>query len=192
MKSRLLIEQRRHPALVTGILLDDIEADIEQAVDDTDTQPTDEEKENDSYDKGEFEWNGLTIAIENPKGSTRSGQDKDGNEWSVTMPAHYGEFIGVHSKDKDPLDVYMGDMPESDLVFVVNQRKKDSDVFDEHKVMCGFQDEQSAINAYDAAFNDGLGPKLRKSVIEVRVDDLIDWMDNGDTKKEFTDEWSKP
>lgn len=169
---------------LVAILLEDVEDDIEQAVDDTDVNPTEEEKESDDYDKGEFDLHGLTFALENPKGSTRSGTDKDGNEWSVTMPAHYGEILGTMGKDKDHLDAYIGDNPESQKVWVVNQHKKEGG-FDEHKVFIGFDDEQSVINAYDAAFSDGLGPKLRNSVAQTTVDEFKDWLESGETKKEF-------
>ena len=51
---------------------------------------------------------GLDIAIENPKGSERKGVGKDGEEWSVAMPSHYGFVRRTEGADGDQVDVYVG------------------------------------------------------------------------------------
>lgn len=157
--------------------------DVAAAAAKADKDPSDAEKEAENYRKGHVRLHGLEIAIENAKGSTRSGKDKDGKEWSVTMPAVYGYFKGTQGKDKDHIDCYIGPDPDCELVFVVNQQKKEGG-FDEHKVMLGFKTEKEALETYDAAFTGDLGPKLRKSVVSGSVDQLKHWLENGDTMKE--------
>jgi hypothetical protein len=97
-----------------------------------------EQAEAGNYKKGHVCVQGLEIAIENAKGSTRSGTGKDGKTWKVTMPAHYGYIKGTKGKDKDHLDVYIGPKPGGLMVFVVNQKKEEGG-FDEHKIMLGFE-----------------------------------------------------
>ena len=43
----------------------------------TDTEPTEAQKHEGNYAKGKVNLYGLTISIENPKGSIRRGKDKD-------------------------------------------------------------------------------------------------------------------
>lgn len=134
--------------------------------------------------KGHVRWHGLEIAIENAKGSVRKSKDPE-NPWQVTMFAHYGYIKGTVGKDKDHIDIFLGDHPSSLLAFVVNQVKKDGGAFDEHKIMAGFKSKDEAISTYDKSFTGDLGPKLRKSVVSCTVDQLKLWLDKGDPKKEF-------
>jgi hypothetical protein len=166
------------------VLLDDVNDDVASAAKDADTDPSDAAKESGNYSKGHTRLHGWDIAIENAKGSTRSGKDKDGKGWSVTMPAHYGYIKGTQGKDKDHIDIYIGPDADNETVFVVNQQKKEGG-FDEHKVMIGFPDKEAALKAYDAAFSGDLGPKLRESVVKVTVDEFKDWLKNGDPKKPY-------
>jgi hypothetical protein len=169
---------------VVQVLLDDLNDEVDAAAADADDDPSDAAKESGNYAKGHTKLHGFDIAIENAKGSTRSGKDKDGKEWSVTMPAHYGYIKGTKGKDKDHIDVYIGPDAENETVFVVNQHKEEGG-FDEHKVMLGFSSQDEAIKTYDKAFNGDLGPKLRKSVKKASLEDFKDWLENGDPKKEF-------
>lgn len=148
-------------------------------------EPTDAQKEAGNYKKGHVVIHGLDISIENSKGSERSGKDKDGKEWKVTLPAHYGYIKGTEGKDKDHLDVFIGPDTESEKVFVVNQNKLEGG-FDEHKVMILFKDRSSAIETYDKAYSDGLGPKLRESVVSTTMDKFQEWLKSGDKKKPFS------
>jgi hypothetical protein len=145
---------------------------------------SDDQAEAGNYQKGHVSVQGLEIAIENAKGSTRSGVNKAGEAWKVTMPAHYGYIKGTVGKDKDHLDVYIGDHPGGMLAFVVNQKKEEGG-FDEHKIMLGFESKDEAVAAYDRAFTGDLGPKLRESVVSTTVDKLKDWLKSGNTKKPF-------
>ncbi len=144
-----------------------------------------DQKQAGNYQKGHIRLNGFDISIENAKGSTRSGKNAKGESWSVVMPAHYGYLKGTVGKDKDHLDVYIGEHPGSFLVFVVNQLKEEGGAFDEHKIFFGFQSKDEAIATYDRAFNNGLGPKLRDSVYSMTVDQFKEWVEKGDTKKPY-------
>ena len=64
-------------------------------------QPTDAEIAAGNYKKGHIQLHGLDISIENPKGSTRSGTDKDGNKWESTLTAHYGYIVRVYDENTD-------------------------------------------------------------------------------------------
>lgn len=159
-------------------------AEIEAEAEKAEKPASDEQAEAGNYKKGHVSVQGLDIAIENAKGSTRSGVNKAGEAWKVTLPAHYGYIKGTVGKDKDHLDVYIGDNPGGMLVFVVNQQKEEGG-FDEHKIMLGFASKDEAISTYDRAFTGDLGPKLRESVVSTTMDNLKDWLKSGNTKKPF-------
>jgi len=150
----------------------------------TDTSPTEAQAKSGNYRKGKF-WNhGLQVTIENPKGSTRSGTDANGKEWSVTMPAHYGYLRRTEGNDGDQLDVFIGPDPACDLVYVVDQINQDNGRFDEHKVMTGFHTEAEARKAYRDAFTAGW--KVG-TVTPATWKQLIDWMTNGDLSLPFAE-----
>lgn len=164
------------------------QAKVDAAAAQTDPDPTDAQKESGTYKKGHVTVDGMDISIENEVGSTRSGKDADGNEWSVTMPAHYGYIKGTTGKDKDHLDIYLGPDVGSDTVVVVNQSNPDTGAFDEHKILYGFATKEDALKAYDAAFSDGSGPERRgqltntsaQGVAVMSKEEFKDWLKNGD------------
>lgn len=51
-----------------------------------------------------YNFAGLKISVENKKGSTRSGKDKDGHEWHTFMHYDYGYIRGTEGTDGDHLD----------------------------------------------------------------------------------------
>lgn len=145
--------------------------------------PTDAQKQAGNYAKGHSRWQGLALSIENQKGSERSGTGRDGNPWSVTMPAHYGYFKGTEGADGDHVDFYMGDDEASDFVLVVDQKDADTGAFDEHKVILGTRDAAEALTTYKAGFSDGRGADRIGGVREFSRDEFKDWLANGDTRK---------
>ena len=167
------------------------EAEIEEAANEAATSPTNDlpepteaQKKAGNYKVGKIKLQGLDISIENPKGSVRKGKDKDGEEWSVTMPAHYGYVRRTEGADGDQVDIYLSDRPaESDPVFVVDQVDADTGAFDEHKVFIGFPTQEQVENIYDAAFDDGKGPQRRKAVRSMPMDEFKTWLREGDTTK---------
>lgn len=147
--------------------------------------PSDAMKAAGNYAKAHIKLHGLDIAIENPRGSQRTGTDAGGKPWSVTMPAAYGYIKRTEGADGDHVDVYVGPNPTSDNVFIVDQVDHKTKKWDEHKVLLGFQNEADAIRAYDAAFSDGKGRHRRKDVTLVSVDDFKAWLKSGDTTMPF-------
>ncbi len=143
-------------------------------------EPTEAQKESGNYRKGHVNIQGLDIAIENPKGSERSGTDANGEAWSVTMPDHYGYVKRTEGADGDAVDVYIGPDPQAPTVFVVDQQDHETGKFDEHKAMIGYADEAAARDAYHAAFSDGKGPDRVGAVVPMAMDDFKAWL-KGDT-----------
>ncbi len=117
-----------------------------------DKNPTEAQKEAGNYKKGHVKIDGFDITIENAKGSERSGVDKDGTKWSVTMNNDYGYIRGTQGKDGDHIDVFLGDSGNG--VFVVDQVNSDGE-FDEHKVMYGFSSTEEAKAAYLSNYSPG-------------------------------------
>ena len=148
-------------------------------------EPTEAQKEAGNYQKGHIKVEGLQISIETPKGGTRSGRGPDGSEWSVEMPAHYGDVRGTEGADGDPVDVYVGEDLAAPDVFVVDQVDAETKEFDEHKAFLGFSDEQQVQDTYDAAFDDGRGPDRRQAITRVPVEEFKAWLGEGNTSQAF-------
>ena len=144
-----------------------------------DTSPTEAQKEAGNYKKGHIKLDGFDITIENPKGSTRSGVDANGNPWSVTMNNTYGYIRGTEGVDGDHIDVFLSDDPTQGDVFVIDQVKADG-TFDEHKVMYGFKSALAAKRAYLANYSEGwqgLG-----TITRVSRDDFKKWVKSSHRK----------
>lgn len=152
---------------------------IEAARAQVEQNPTEAQKEAGNYRKGHITIDGYNITLENPKGSERSGTDKDGNKWSVTMNNDYGYIRGTEGVDGDHIDVFLSDTPENGKVFVVDQVNEDG-TFDEHKVIYGFDTRQDAIEAYLANYSPGwtgLG-----QITEVSKDQFKKWIESSHRK----------
>lgn len=162
---------------------------LKSAIDETEINPSDAQKESGNYKKGHIKFGGYDYTIENPKGSTRSGKDADGKEWKVTMHDTYGYIRGKFSKDGDHLDMFINDKADLDNwngdVFVVDQVNPDGS-FDEHKVMYGYDSMDNAKKAYLANYSDGwqgLG-----NITGVSKDEFDKWLDTSNRKlKPFAD-----
>ena len=177
----------------------------------TDPNPSPAQKEAGNYQKGKVTLHGLRLSIENPRGSIRSGTDATGKPWSVTMPHHYGYFLGTEGKDGDHVDFFLGPNPDSQQVLIINQRKVRSDVdtpgrtsssasgnpassiqhpassqFDEHKVMLGFDTPAQAAKAYLSAYTPGW--KGLQSAIPTTIPVLKEWLLHHDTTQPVTRE----
>lgn len=110
--------------------------------------------------QGHAEHQGLRLAIENRKGSVRSGVDKDGKPWHTVMKHPYGYIKGTKGKDGEEIDAYLGPVKDAPTAFVVHQHKASGKGHDEDKVMLGFKSESHARKAYLAHYDDPkfLGP----------------------------------
>ena len=162
---------------------------LKSAIDETEINPSDAQKENGNYKKGHIKFGGYDYTIENPKGSTRSGKDANGKEWKVTMHDTYGYIRGKFGKDGDHLDMFINDKADLDNwngdVFVVDQVNPDGS-FDEHKVMYGYDSMDDAKKAYLANYSDGwqgLG-----NITGASKDEFDKWLDTSNRKlKPFAD-----
>ncbi|MGL4868795.1 MAG: LPD38 domain-containing protein [Aeromonas veronii] len=148
-------------------------------------EPTEAQKEAGNYKKGHLTLQGLDIALENPKGSTRSGTDKDGKAWQSTMAHDYGYIKRTMGADGDHVDVFIGDQPDSETVYVVDQVDPKTGKFDEHKVMMGFADEQAAQDGYLANYEKGW--KGLSAIKAMPMDEFKRWVKEGDTTKPVAD-----
>lgn len=146
-------------------------------------EPTPEQIKAGNYAKGHVTIHGLNIAIENPKGSKRSGVSKDGKAWETVMKHHYGYIKRSEGADDDHVDVFIGDKPESRNVYVVNQVNPETGVFDEHKVMLCFEDREEAAEAYLSNYEAGW--KGMGDMVYMPMDDFREWLEYGDTKTEL-------
>ena len=91
----------------------------------------------------------------------------------------YGYIRGTESVDGDHIDIFLSDNPTEGNVFVVDQINKDGS-FDEHKVMYGFPDMESAKRAYLSNYEEGwqgLG-----NITEVSKEDFKAWIDSSKRK----------
>ena len=100
--------------------------EMKEATKDVNLNPTEGQKEAGNYKKAHIKLQGLDITIENPKGSVRKGTDEKGNKWETKMNNHYGEFVGTKGYDGDPIDVFVGDNPNSNEIFVVDQKNPET------------------------------------------------------------------
>ena len=144
-----------------------------------DTNPTEKQKEAGNYKKGHIKVDGLDVTIEQPKGSIRRGTDANGNKWESEMHNTYGYIKGTESVDGDHIDIFLSDNPAEGNVYVVDQVNKDGS-FDEHKVMYGFADMESAEKAYLSNYEKGwhgLG-----SITGVSKEDFKKWVDSSKRK----------
>ena len=144
-----------------------------------DANPTEAQKEAGNYKKGHIKVDGFNVTIEQPKGSVRRGKDANGKEWETEMHNTYGYIRGTESVDGDHIDIFLSDSPTEGNVFVVDQVNKDGS-FDEHKVMYGFSDMESARKAYLSNYEEGwqgLG-----NITEVSKEEFKKWIDSSKRK----------
>lgn len=138
--------------------------------------PTPEQVRAGNYRKGSLRLHGLPITIETPMFTPRTGKE-DGKPWSIVCMANYGYINGVTGADGDAFDVYVGPVPESQVVVVVNQVKAGKG-FDEHKAVLGFWDADSALTAYRNSYEPdfkGLGSYVTCTMRQFKA-----WLKSGD------------
>jgi len=162
---------------------------LKSAIDETETNPSEAQKESGNYKKGHVKFGGYDYTIENPRGSVRSGVDGDGKPWGIKMHDTYGYIRGKFGKDGDHLDMFINDNADLDNwngdVYVIDQVNPDGS-FDEHKVMYGYDSMDDAKKAYFANYSkgwQGLG-----NITGVSKDEFDKWLDTSKRKlKPFAD-----
>jgi hypothetical protein len=147
----------------------------------TDTEPTEGQKINGNYRKGRARVQGLSIVLENPKGSKRSGKDANGKAWENSMVHDYGYFAGTEGADGDCIDVFIGPDPTSKKVWVIDQMNKDG-TFDEVKALIGFHTKKEAVAGYLDHYPKGwrVGKVTSCSIAELKR-----WMFSDQSDKPF-------
>ena len=168
-------------ALATPQAEPSIDAAIVEAGKETNTEPTDAQKEAGNYKKGHVKIDGFDVSIEQPKGSVRSGVDATGKAWSQKMNNTYGYIRGTEGVDGDHIDVFLSDNLDdwNGTVYVIDQVEKGG-IFDEHKVMYGFNSEEDARKAYLSNYEDGwdgLG-----AITAVSKDEFKKWIESSHRK----------
>lgn len=130
---------------------------------------------------------GLHVVIENPKGSIRNGIGEDGKPWSAKLGADYGYLRGAEGADGDQVDCFVGPDPEgAEFVYIIDQRDTVTKAFDEHKVMLGFPDRDSALAAYKASYSDGQHETRIGAVSVMPMPQFLAWVEAGKFKQPFS------
>ena len=157
---------------------------LQNAIAETETEPTEAQKKAGNYKKGHLTFGGYNFTVETPKGVTRSGKDEQGKPWSVTMHDTYGYILGKIGVDGDHIDMFINDAADLDTfdgnVYVVDQVNPETGEFDEHKVMYGYPSEEAATEAYLANYSKdwkGLG-----KVTSVPKSTFDKWLESSDRK----------
>lgn len=123
---------------------------------------------------GTIEIPGLPkIHVETSKGEWRRGTDKDGKDWAVKMPCHYGEFEGSEGADGDPLDVFVGGNTHAAYVYVIHLKHPGTQEYDEDKVFVGFDAKGSVVRTFAAAYN---RPGFKGGMRRLTFAQLAEWL----------------
>lgn len=157
---------------------------IAQAEAETDTEPTEAQKEAGNYKKGHVRIGQFDITVENPKGSVRRGTDASGKAWEQTMQNTYGYIRGTEGVDGDHIDVFLTndiDGWNGRRVYIVDQYNEDG-TFDEHKVMLGFNDEAEAQDVYLSNYEKGWEYKHKLVMSSVNLPDFEKWINSSHRK----------
>lgn len=161
--------------------------DLTKANAEVDTKPTEAQVEAGNFKHGHLTVQGMEISIEKPAGSIRKGVDKTGKQWAVMLNNSYGYFRRTKGKDGDQIDVFLGDNLTSDSVYVIDQVDPKTGVFDEHKVMLGFNSAQDAKDNYLENYEPvwkGIG-----AISKMSVENFKQWLGDGTrTKKPVSKE----
>lgn len=120
---------------------------------------------------------GMPVKVEVPIGGYRI---KPGVMPVYMANASYGEFSDTKGTDGEPVDCYIGQFPDSNTVYILNQRSKDGG-FDEHKVMLGFLSEEDAASVYTECTS-----FIPLSIVCCTAAQLSWWLKYGDKKKPAT------
>jgi len=119
------------------------------------SHPSQAQIEAGNYKKRHISFQGLEIAIENPKGSVRSGVDRGGKAWSIEMHDDYGYVNGSMGVDGDQVDVFVGRQADADTVYVITTMAPPTfSKRDENKCMLGYVSAEEAKAAFLSHYDD--------------------------------------
>lgn len=150
------------------------QAAVEKEAKKADTNATEAQKEAGNYQKGHVPWKGLDISIETPAGAKRK------TEWPA-LKNIYGYIKGTEGADGDQVDVFIESSGlHEDFVYIVDQVDPDAALFDEHKVMIGFEDAEAARKAYNANYQKGW--KGLGAITPMHVNEFKEWLKDSDNQ----------
>lgn len=147
-----------------------------------DPNPTQQQKLDGDYRKGSLELLGLKIILENSANSYRQGVDESGNPWESLMHNAYGYIEDTIGVDGDEIDVFLNeDFVDDCLIYIVFQKNLNN-IFDEHKIMLGFENEQQAYDAYMSNYKKNWKGFMK--MITMSQNQFSEWLiDKGTTKR---------
>lgn len=123
-------------------------------------------------------YKGLGVVIEYLAGDIRTKRN-DGVTFSNTMPCAYGYILRTTDVHGEEIDVYIANMPHADaLVYVIDQVCPSTCMFDEHKVMLGFESIEEVITTYNEVFGDGSGEKRLGAITTFPGDTIHEWFNS--------------
>ena len=125
--------------------------------------------------QGHTTFQGISIDIENRKGSVRKGKDKDGKPWRTVMKVPYGYIKDSTGADDEEVDCYVGPTKDAPNVYVVHQKKSDG-TYDEDKCIFGVNSKAEAKALYLQHYNT---PKFLGPIKEVPVENFKEQLDSG-------------
>lgn len=148
--------------------------------------------------EGRTTFRGLNISIENDKGSTRKGVDKDGTPWETTMTYPYGYIRKTEGVDGDHVDCFLGPNEDAENVYVIHTNDPSTGKYDEDKCFLGFDSREDAKKAFLENYDD---PKFFGEMDEIPFDDfknkVLDTKDDPEkieaygTSEGVTKEWDE-
>ncbi len=155
-----------------------------------DPSPTEGQKKAGNFPMGHVNVQGFDITIETARGEVREGKDENGKPFSNTMNHHYGYFKRTEGHDGDKIDVFIGNNPNSETVFVIDQVNPETGEFDESKVTLGFTSREEAKDAYMSNYEAGW--EGFSAITEVGVEEFRKWLyDGAKQRKPFSEYASK-
>jgi hypothetical protein len=136
---------------------------------------------------GHVDLHGLDVTIQVPKGGLRKGVDAKGNAWERPASDHYGHIRATEAADGEQHDVYLGPHAESPdaKVFVIDQVKPGTKIFDETKSMVGYTNGKAARTSYQKNFPKGMS--TFGGIREMSIGEFKDWVRSDASKKPVTD-----
>jgi hypothetical protein len=165
---------------------------VRQAAKQAERDPSSIKRKVGNYPKGHLWLHGLSLSIENEKGSLRGEKDRVGVDHYVKMPAPYGYIRGTIGADGMQVDCYIGRHPESKMVWVIDQDRFDVNGedkgFDEHKVMLGYSNPNKAIKDYMKSHYDGFGHERLSAITAVTYSELKKWLKTGNMKAPISEQ----
>lgn len=124
-----------------------------------------------------YSFRGLGIVIEYLAGETRTKIRDSGIAVSGEMPVAYGYILKTTDIHGEEIDVYLASNPnERADVYVIDQVCPFTGMFDEHKVMLGFDSDKDAIETYVKVFGDGSGKKRLGAITVFPAETFSIWL----------------